>query len=182
MTAYAQGWLPEEVGSLANSSGSWALVAFGLALLTTGAAIAVTCGSLALLALLAGYVLGAGIQGFPSSKSLIIFWGLAAVVAGPSLGLSAHWVRSGRPTLAALGAGAVAGVLIGEGVYGLRYIADTTYPPYWWTEVAIGVVLLCAVAVHRLRHPRYVGLSVVTAVTVAIAFVGVYSQNLISLL
>ena len=33
LTAYAQGWLPDELGSLANSSGSWVLVAFLVALL-----------------------------------------------------------------------------------------------------------------------------------------------------
>jgi hypothetical protein len=33
LTAYAQEWLPDELGSLANSAGSWALVAFLLALL-----------------------------------------------------------------------------------------------------------------------------------------------------
>ena len=96
------------------------------------------CGALALVALLAGYVLGAGIRGFPSSTALMVFWGLAAVLAGPPLGLSAHWVRAGRPGLAALGAGVPAGVLIGEGVYGLRVISDTTFPPFWWTEIASG--------------------------------------------
>lgn len=116
LTAYAQGWLPVEVGSLANSSGSWTLVAFLLALLATSAPLAALCGALALLGLLAGYILGAGIMGNPSSSSLLIFWGLAAVVVGPLLGLAAHWVRFGRATLAAIGAGGLSGVLIGEGV------------------------------------------------------------------
>ena len=66
LTAYGQEWLPREVGSLANSSGSWALAAFLLALLATGPRVAAACGALALLALLAGYVLGAGLRGYPS--------------------------------------------------------------------------------------------------------------------
>jgi hypothetical protein len=147
---------------------------------TSDRAIAMVCGALALVALLAGYVLGAGIRGFPSATALMVFWGLAAVLVGPPLGLSAHWVRAGRPALAALGAGVPAGVLIGEGVYGLRVISGTTFPPFWWTEIALGVLLLCVVAAIRLRHPRPVILSVASAVVVGLAFVAVYSQDLIS--
>ena len=178
LTAYGQKWLPQEVGSLANSSGSWALAAFLLALFATGQRVAAACGALALLALLGGYVLGAGLRGYPSGSTLIIFWGLAAVFVGPFLGLGAHWVRSGRRTLAALGAGGMSGVLVGEGVYGLAYIADTTYPPYWWGQIAVGVALLCAIAVGRLRRWPLVALSVAVGLVVAAAFVGVYSGGL----
>jgi hypothetical protein len=178
LTAYGQEWLPREVGSLANSSGSWALAAFLLALLATGPRVAAACGALALLALLAGYVLGAGLRGYPSGSTLIVFWGLATVFVGPFLGLGAHWVRWGRRTLAALGAGGMGGVLVGEGVYGLAYIADTTYPPYWWGQIAVGVALLCAIAVGRLRSPPLVALSVAVGLVVAAAFVGVYSGDL----
>jgi hypothetical protein len=178
LTAYGQEWLPQEVRSLANSSGSWALAAFLLALLATGPRVAAACGALALLALLAGYVLGAGLRGYPSGSALIVFWGLATVFVGPFLGLGAHWVRSGRRTLAALGAGGMGGVLVGEGVYGLAYIADTTYPPYWWGQIAVGVALLCAIAVGRLRSPPLVALSVAVGLVVAAAFVDVYSRGL----
>ena len=178
LTAYGQEWLPQEVGSLANSSGSWTLAAFLLALLATGPRVAAACGALALLALLAGYVLGAGLRGYPSGLALIVFWGLATVFVGPFLGLGAHWVRSGRRTLAALGAGGMGGVLVGEGVYGLAYIADTTYPPYWWGQIAVGVALLGAIAVGRLRSPPLVALSVAVGLVVAAAFVGVYSGGL----
>jgi hypothetical protein len=177
LTAYGQEWLPQEVRSLANSSGSWALAAFLLALLATGPRVAAACGALALLALLAGYVLGAGLRGYPSGSALIVFWGLATVFVGPFLGLGAHWVRSGRRTLAALGAGGMGGVLVGEGVYGLAYIADTTYPPYWWGQILLGLLIVLAVMVRRLaRHgDRALGLGI-CALT-AIAFVAAYSQG-----
>lgn len=65
LTAYAQGWLPQQMGSLANSAGSWALVAFALSLMATSGWLAAVFGSASLLALLAGYVLGAEMQGYP---------------------------------------------------------------------------------------------------------------------
>lgn len=179
LTAYGQEWLPQEVNSLANSAGSWSLIAFLLALLATGPRLAAACGALSLLSLLAGYVLGAGVRGYPSGSSLIVFWGLAAVFVGPLLGFGAHWVRTGSRTLAAVGAGGMGGVLIGEGVYALATVADTTYPPYWWGEIVAGVVLLGVIAARRLRRPLPALLSVAVAAAVGVAFVGLYSGNLI---
>ena len=143
LTAYAQGWLPERLGSLANSAGTWALVAFILALLVaTSAQEAMVFGSLSLLGLLAGYVVGAQMRDVPSSTTTVAFWIAAALVAGPVLGLSAYWIKSRRDLLAATGFGVMAGMLIGEGIYGLTQIADTTYPPYWWGEIVVGLILL----------------------------------------
>lgn len=96
-----------------------------------------------------------------------MFWGLVAVVPGPALGLSASWVRAGHPALAPLGTGALAGVPIGEGMYGLAVIADTTSPPYWWAELTIGVALMCMIAALRLRTPRSVGLAVLTTMVIS---------------
>jgi hypothetical protein len=182
VTAYAQEWLPEDLGSLANSSGVWALVAFALALLATEARSAAIYGCVALLALLIGYVLGTSARGFASGTALVVFWGAAAVVVGPTLGLGAHWVKTETGSAAAVGIGVMSGVLIGEGVYGLAYIADTTYPPYWWGEAIVGVVLLFAVAWRRLEQPRIVAAAVGTCALTATAFVLIYSQDLISVL
>ncbi len=180
-TAYAQAWLPHELGSLANSVGSWALLAFLLALLGTTPRAAASLGFVALAMLLAGYVLGASVRGDPSSSSLIAFWGLASLVAGPVLGLSAYWVRTDRGYLGAAGIGVISGILIGEGVYGLSTIADTTYPPYWRGQIVVGVLILASVAVRRPRHLRRVTVAVVCSLLVAASFVAVYRLDLISL-
>jgi hypothetical protein len=182
LTAFGQAWLPEELGSLANSSGSWSLVAFALAWTATSTRVAAAFGSVSLLALLAGYVLGAGARGFAPGTALLLFWGLAAVLVGPLLGAGAHWVKTERGLAAAAGIGAMSGVLVGEGVYGLTVIADTTYPPYWWGQAILGVVLLAVTALWRLRGPRIVAAAVAAGAITAIAFVVVYSQNLISVL
>ncbi len=181
LTAYLQVWLPEDLGSLANSSGTWALVAFALALLAVDARAAALFGCVALLALLGGYVLGASVRGYASGTALVVFWGAAALVVGPALGVGAHWVRIGRRTAAAVGIGAMSGVLIGEGVYGFTYISDTTYPPFWWGEAIVGVSLLAATA-RRLDGPRARFAAVAMTALTAVAFVGIYSRNLISVL
>lgn len=180
LTAYAQAWLPEQVGSLANSSGPWCLIAVLLALLATSQLTAAGCGVLALVTLLAGYVVGAASRGYSSSTSLIGFWGLAALLVGPFLGLGAHWVKSKRPILSALAAGGISGLLVGEGVYGLAYIADSTYPPYWWTEVIVGVTLLIWTAIQRLRRPHLVALAAGLNLLVTAAFLVITQLDLIA--
>lgn len=181
LTAYAQEWLPEQVGSLANSSGSWCLIAALLALLATNQLAAAGCGFLALGTLLAGYIFGAALRGDPSSMGLIGFWSLAAVLVGPFLGLGAHWVKTNRPILNAVGAGGISGLLVGEGVYGLAYIADTTYPPYWWAQIVVGVALLLWAAARRLRRPHLVVLAVGLNLAVTATFVAVAQLDLIAL-
>ena len=176
VTAYAQGWLPEEMGSLANSAGTWTPVAFALSLVATSAWLAALFGSASLLALLAGYVVGAQVQGLPSSTTTILFWGAAVLFAGPVLGLSAFWIKTRRDLLAAAGVGAVSGVLIGEGIYGLTRIADTTSPPYWWAEIVVGLILLLAVAWRRLLGIRAVAVAGGVALVTAATFVLVYSR------
>jgi hypothetical protein len=144
--------------------------------------MAAVFGATSLLALLAGYVVGSEVRGYASSTAMVVFWAVAAIVAGPLLGVSSHWVKAGPRMLVATGAGALSGVLVGEGVYGLTFVSDTTYLPYWWGEIAVGVFLLLAVARRRSLGIRAVALSVGVAALVAVAFVGVYSQELISLL
>ena len=177
LTAYAQGWLPEQIGSLANSSGSWALVAFLLAMLAITPVAGSVAGALSLVALLGGYVVGAGLRDFPSSTSLIVFWGVAALLVGPLLGLGGYWVKDRPGPLAAIGVGAMSGVLIGEGAYGLAFIADTTYPPYWWGSIGVGLTLLLVVAVQRFTGLRDRVLAAGMCAGSAVAFVAVYTQG-----
>jgi Family of unknown function (DUF6518) len=181
LTSYAQGWLPDEIRSFANSSGPWALVAFALALLAPSRRLAALHGFVALAALLAGYCIATGLRGFTASSALIAFWGAAALVAGPLLGLGAYWVRTDRGAFAAFGAGAMAGVLIGEGYFGLVYVGDTTSGAYWAGEIVVGVALLGAVAAWRLRRHAVLG-AIAVALATTVAFVVVYRANLISVL
>jgi hypothetical protein len=80
--------------------------------------MAAVFGATSLLALLVGYVVGSEVRGYASSTAMVVFWAAAAMLAGPLLGVSSHWIKTGTQTPAATGAGAVSGVLVGEGVYG----------------------------------------------------------------
>ncbi len=181
-TAWGQASLPDDLGSLANSSGSWCTVAFVLALRARRPRVAATSGTVALLALLAGYVLAAAGRGDPSSRSLLLFWGIAALLAGPALGLAAHTVARGSAHAAAVGTGAIAGVLVGEGIYGLTVVSDTTSSTYWWAQIASGFAVLAVVGVLRLRRGTLVVAACAVTAAVAASFVCLYRLDLMALL
>jgi hypothetical protein len=75
-------------------------------------------GFVALAAMLLGYQVATELRGYATGTSIWLFWGVAAIVAGPALGVAAAWVRGRDPRRIAFGAAVIAGVLIGEGVYG----------------------------------------------------------------
>lgn len=175
LTSFGQGLLPDEVSSFANSSGSWSLVAFLLALRAPRLGAALVGGALALWALLAGYLVASELRGFAASSWLVTFWGAAGLVAGPVLGLGAWWSRYGTAVQGGLGAGALAGVLVGEGVYGLTVVGDTTAPEYWWGQVGAGV-LVWLVATWWHRSVTTFATALVTGAGVAAAFLALYES------
>lgn len=181
-TSFGQGWLPPEAGSLANSAGPWCAIAFLSALVAGRAAAALASASLALAALVAGYYLTSVLSGFPVGMRTVVFWGLAALVAGPVLGLAAYEVRHGRGLPVAAACGVPVGLLVGEGAYGLVVVADTTYPPYWWAEVLAGVVLLAVLGAVRLRRPRALASAVAAAAGVATVVFTLLNVDLLALL
>ena len=72
----------------------------------------------------------------------------------------------------------ICGDLAGEGVHGLQYIADTTYSPCWWCEIALGGLVLVAVAALRRTRAMVALETLVVAVLTAAVFVVVYRQDL----
>ena len=181
VTALAQQWLPHSLASLANSAGPWGLLAFALALLPRTAIAAAVAGGLALLTLVSGYYGFNELRGHPASSRAVLFWGLAATTAGPVLGLASHWVRARGPRpWPAVGAGVVSGMLVGEGIYGLLYISDTTSPPYWWCEILGGLGVLLMAVVLRLRSPRETLVAALVAAATATVFVVAFGVDVLS--
>ena len=177
LTSFAQGFLPHVLSPLANSSGSWSLVAFLLALLCPRRGFAVAVGVLSLFAMVAGYDAASVLRGFPISLGSSLFWIVAAVVVGPFLGWGGHELGA-RSRIAPLAVGAMSGVLVGEGVYGLTVIADSTPAGYWAGSIAAGLLLLLWAVVRAFPRPVPALLAVGTTALVALVFNAVYSTDL----
>jgi hypothetical protein len=141
LTDVGQSRLPWVAGSLANSGGSWVLVAFLVALRGSSVRQSISQGSACLLALDAGYYLTAAHRGIPVSSASVVFWVFAAVVVGPIVGLAAGWIRHAGPIRSGLGAGVLAGFLAGESIYALHYLGQSTSPVYWTIQLVVAGVL-----------------------------------------
>jgi len=173
-TSVGQGSLPEGLTSLSNSSGSWCLCAFALALLERDPRRAALVGFAALIAMLAGYALATEVRGYPVGTSMFVRWGVAAVIAGPALGVGAAWLRGPNPLRAAAGVAPIAGILLGEGVYGLTVVAATTSVGYWIGELAVGLTLVVLAAI-RLRSGAGIALMLALSAIASVVFYLVYT-------
>jgi hypothetical protein len=176
LTSLGQQFLPEHLHSLSNSAGSWTAICFALLVLSRIRGWrAAGLGILVFIALNEGYGLVTRLKGFSYSILFENPWTIIAIVIGPIIGLAASWVQSKRPALVALGAAAPATVLVGEGIYGLLYVSDTTSPIYWTASIIVGAVFVIVMAIVRVRRVGWGLLSIVLTAIGAALFVLAYS-------
>ena len=179
LTSVGQQFLPEDLGSLANSAGSWTAICFAVLIVSraTGWRAAVL-GLLVFIALNEGYGLVTRLKGFDYGILFDNYWTIIAIIAGPIVGLAAAWVRSSRAALVAMGAAVPSAVLIGEGAYGLLYVSDTTSPVYWTGAIVVGAVFVTLMAVLRVRRIDWGLASIALAAIGAAIFLFAYSSLL----
>lgn len=176
LTSFGQQYLPDELRSLANASGPWFAVVMGsIFVARPRLALAIILGVLGLIVMNEAYGVVSRWRGFPYGGGLTSIWNMIAVVVGPVAGIAATWLRSTRPVLVALGASAPAAVLIGEGLYGLTVISDTTSPVFWSIELGAGLCLIAVAAVLHIRRFAESGLLVAASAFGAALFYMVYS-------
>lgn len=148
-TSLLQTVLPDAVASLANSAGSWCLLAWLLArpsgTALRGAAVAVV----ALAALVAGYYLVADLRGFGVSPTSVTSWLVAAATVGPVLGAGAVASRVGAGWVRVLGALVLPGLLVTEAAYGVTLLRASTATGYWVAEGSVGLLLALALVGRR---------------------------------
>ena len=167
LTSPLQGWLADSASSLANSAGTWSLVAFLVAGRSPTAVVGALVGAVTLAMCELGYVLATEVRGGSSATSTVAFWIAAAVLAGPPLGVAALWSRASHPLRRGAGFGVIGGVLFGEGIYGLTKISDTTDWRYWSAEIAVAAGIVGWVALRN-RSGRVIGSCIAVATAAAV--------------
>ena len=160
LTSWAQGVLPDALAPFANSPSGWtALTALLVAATRPSLALGAVLGVASFVALVLGYTLASELRGLPYDP---VFWSVVGVVAGPFVGAAAAAVVGSRAVHAALGAGALAGVLIADGIYGLTVVSASTSPVYWTLCLVLGAAVVVVTAT-RLRTPAAAAGAVATA-------------------
>lgn len=175
LTSVGQQYLPDELRSLANASGTWFAVIVGaLVVARPRPVLAIILGVLGLIVMNEAYGVVSRGRGFYYGGGLSSIWNQIALLVGPVAGIAATWLRSPRPVLVALGASAPSAVLVGEGLYGLTVVIDTTSPVFWTIELAAGIGLIVVTAVTRLRTVVSIGMLVGASAAGAALFHLVY--------
>lgn len=170
LTSWAQGFLPEALSSFANSPSGWTLLT-ALLVATARPALgwAAVLGVLSFVSLVLGYTIASELRGLTYSP---VYWGAVGVVAGPFVGAAAAAVVGRHPIRAAVGAGALAGVLVADGIYGLTVVADSTSRVYWTICLVLGGVLVVTTSVRVRTIPAVVALTATTAAATGVMSAG----------
>ena len=177
LTSVGQQYLPDELRSLANASGTWfAVVTVALVVARPRPVLAILLGVLGLIVMNEAYGVVSRWRGFYYGGGVSSIWNQIALLVGTVAGIAATWLRSPRPVLVALGASAPAAVLIGEGLFGLTVVSDTTSPVFWTIELAAGIGVVVVTAVTRLRTIPSIGVLVGATALGAALFYVVYSS------
>ena len=169
-TSWAQGVLPDALESFANSPSGWTLLTVLMVVaVRPPVALGAVLGMLSFVSLVLGYTVASEVRGLSYDP---LFWSVVGVVAGPFVGAAAA-VLVGRHVIGtALGAGALAGALIADGIYGLTVVAGTTSPVYWVLCLVGGVALVGVVAVRLRTRVAVVTLLATAVVATAVLSLG----------
>lgn len=172
LTSYAQGGLlPDAFSSFANSASGWtvltALLVYWSRARTGPAAV---LGAVSFVLLVLGYTVAADVRGFFYDP---LIWSVVGVVVGPFVGIGTSWLRA-TGVRAALGTALFAGIGIGECVYGLTVVGETTSPVYWVVIGAISLALLVGMLVRRIQGvlPIVLASGGTAVITLAYLFAG----------
>ncbi|WP_150307748.1 DUF6518 family protein [Planctomonas psychrotolerans] len=182
-TSFGQQYLPDGLRPFANSNSGWTLLAFVVTAVCTRWRsarrwwIAAGLGLVVFHTLLQGYVIVSTLRGFPDSYGPGDFYFAVATLAGPVIGLAGFAWRSASGALRAAGVAVVAAVMIGDGIWGLLRVVESTGWLYWVLSIVIGVGILAWVVLRRLDRPRdrvlAVALTAIGAATFTLLFAAI---------
>lgn len=166
-TFHAQGWLPEALSPFANSASGWTLLTACLvAIVRPGWRRGAALGAASFVLLVLGYAAAAdGADLFYSPVRFAII----GLVVGPFVGAAAASLRAGGRTAAAATA-LLSGVGLGEAIYGITEVSDTTGLTYWGGIGVCALALLAGMVTRRLRDRDSRVVAVVGTAVVAGAF------------
>lgn len=172
LTFPAQGALPAALGSFANSASGWTLLTVLVVMWSRARpGPAAVLGAVSFVLLVLGYTAAAFLGDLAYSPLL---FSIVGIVVGPFVGVAAAWLRSESSRRTAAGAALLAGIGVGESVYGLTVISATTSPVYWVLIGTAGLTLLAGICAQRIRDAGSVVLAVTGTAIIATGFVLAY--------
>jgi Family of unknown function (DUF6518) len=152
VTEWSVPHLPFSLEPLGNAAGPWVVLAFAVALTGRRIGESLLLAVLTLLALVLGFYVVEAVRGWGVSRHQVELWSVASVAIGPLVGLAAGWLRYAGRRTAAIGAGALGGVLAGEAVWGLTGLRFSSPADYWHVQLVLGVGFAVGLPLWRARR------------------------------
>jgi Family of unknown function (DUF6518) len=150
LTSVLQAHLNTPWLSLVNSASPWLVPAFVVGTMQRRLPGAAAAGLVTVLLELIGYTITSHARGFASSHSLLIFWGVCAVVGGPIFGAAGNsWWRH-RRTRAALGAAILAAAFLAEGLVAYQWRLGYTSSAVLFCVIGALIALVLGSRRHQL--------------------------------
>lgn len=138
ITSPAQQYLPDFVNSFANSCSGWVLLVSLIIWLSRLRPLpAAVAGAAAFVLMIEGYRIVSLWRGYYYGEPFQDKFTFIGLAVGPIIGLSMALLRYGPQTWRTLAVVPVPTVLLGEGIYGLTVISETTSAVYWWMMIAM---------------------------------------------
>jgi hypothetical protein len=175
-TSLGQQYLPPSVTSFANSAGGWSMLAFLLVWLGRARPwFAWFLGIVAFEGLVEGYGIVSAWRGYFYEDPFSGIFSLIGLLAGPLIGVAASLARYGNRLWSVLAVTPLSAVLLGEGVWGLRTVLDSTSPVYWTIQIVLAAGFLAVAIVARRAGLRISALAIAVTVVGALLFSVLYS-------
>jgi len=169
--SFGQTFAPESLHPLFNSAAPVVAVAAAAAFAGRRLSQAMALAALAGPLVMVGYYGTAALRGFGVSSTWILFWCTAGVAVGAVMGLAVWLLRrddEGRASslLRGLSVAVWPGVAFGEAAHGIVRVSDTTPVAYWWSEVALAVLVLAVLCLRFARSARGVAAAILAAAAI----------------
>ena len=174
LTSPAQEYLPDEISPFANSSSGWTMLTFLLIWQSRLPPLwAAVSGAIAFVLMVDGYRIVSEWRGYGYGAPFQDIFTFIGIVVGPVIGVSAALLRYGSPTWKTISIVPLTSVLIGEGVYGLTVVGDTTSPVYWSLIIVSGLAITVIHLVVQRPGSRLILITcALTVVGAAVFFMG----------
>jgi len=174
LTSVGQQALPPWLNSLSNSVGGWTMFCFLIVWLGRARPLlAAVLGVVAFQLLIESYSVVSEWRGFDDGDPFTSVWTVAGLAAGPIVGAAGGLVHYAPRLWRALAVTPLCAVLLGEGIWALNTIADTTSPVYWALEIVLSVVFLLAAVLPARLTQRSISLVVCVWLLGTLAYLAV---------
>jgi Family of unknown function (DUF6518) len=133
LTSIGQAHLPGVLNAFVNSASVWLVAPLLTGRTMRTARGAAGAGLAVAMAQLVGYYAVAHLRGYSGGSSIVVFWGVCALVGGPLFGAGGCLWRTGRPGVSGLGSTLLPAAFLAEGLW--VYLHELHY----WATAALWI-------------------------------------------